>query len=196
MGNKRRERERRKALKQKDFETNKAAFIAKVNASQQPKILVEPIQNDSPRIAPHLERATKSATKNPVATKDGSRFDSKVTWCITKADQDGTWSWNEPRAWTENEWSEVIHPSFLEFERRNWGEIDDFSSGSEHKMHHSDDLDSLNTEAQKRWLALDLEQFDSVFRFRLGSTKRAWGYIAQAHFHMVWWERNHMIYET
>jgi len=43
-----------------------------------------------------------------------------------------------------------------------------------------------------RWRELDLEQFESIFRFRLGDQKRrTWGFIVQAHFHMVWWDRNH-----
>jgi len=63
-------------------------------------------------------------------------------------------------------------------------------------MHHGHEVSDLVSEAQKRWIALDLEQFDSVFRFRLGGTKRVWGYIVQAHFHIVWWDRLHSIYPS
>ena len=63
-------------------------------------------------------------------------------------------------------------------------------------MHHGHELTDLHDEAQERWLLeLDLDEFsDNIFRFRLGNTQRAWGYILQAHFFLVWYERNHIIY--
>ena len=196
MGRRSEERERRKALSAEKFEAAKAALIARVVIEQQPKVLVEPIERAQPRLAPHLARAADAAEmgKNPKAIKDGSRFACKVTWCANKADREGKWSWGELRDWDNAEWDEVIQPPFRFFEQLTWGEIDSLSSESGHKMHHDHDLGDLVPEAQDRWRHMDLEQFDVLFRFRLGGTRRAWGYVAQAHFHLVWWERNHSIY--
>lgn len=189
-------REQRKALALEKFEANKAAFVTKVNESRQPRLLVDPAQNHSPRVAPHLAQSVAGAEKSPKAIKDGSRFGSRVTWCTTKTDLNGSWSWGEPRAWQPDEWDKVIHPPFQQFAQLTWQEIDKFSSESGHKMHHGHEVGDLIQEAQLRWQALDLEQFDSVFRFRLGGVRRAWGYIVQAHFHMIWWDRDHSIYPT
>ena len=50
--------------------------------------------------------------------------------------------------------------------------------------------------AQRRWRDLEYEEFDVLFRFRLGNLKRAWGIVVQSHFFMVWWDRTHSIYPT
>jgi hypothetical protein len=75
-----------------------------------------------------------------------------------------------------------------------WGEVDQFSSDAGHKMHHGHEISDLVEEAQERWRRLGLEQYDSVFRFRLGGTRRFWGVIVQGHFYGVWWDRVHAIY--
>lgn len=194
MGRKSEEREKRKALQQQRFEANKQNFVAKVGDLSGPKVLAEPQQKKVPRLAPHLERAAEVEAAKPKTIVDGSRFGAMVTWCDTKKDHDGHWSWHEPRAWTPEEWAGSIYPVFTNFAKLTWGEIDALASESGHKMHHDHELSDLIEEAQDRWRALGLEQFDTLFRFRLGGTKRAWGFIAQAHFHLVWWDRNHSLY--
>lgn len=94
--------------------------------------------------------------------------------------------WKKPR-------DERIHdPGHL-----SWREIEQMSSGGERRLktHHSHELTDLVEEAQLRWVEVGLEQFDSVFRFRIGGQRcRAWGYIVQAHFQLVWWDRTHNIF--
>ncbi len=63
-------------------------------------------------------------------------------------------------------------------------------------MHHEQLVGTLVDEAQSRWLELGLEEFDTAFRFRLGNTKRFWGFIVEGHFFGVWWERCHRLYPT
>ncbi|MGL5092456.1 MAG: hypothetical protein ACRC8B_16250 [Aeromonas sobria] len=186
----------RKAQKQERFEASNAPLIAKVNTSQQPRQVVTPPINEGPRLAPHLERAAATAEKAPKAIKDGSRFSSRVTWCDTRADLKDSWSWGELRAWEKHEWDEIIHPPFKDFAKLTWKEIDSHSSDTGHKKHHDHGVGDLIEEAQQRWRDLDLEQFETVFRFRLGNTERVWGFIVQAHFHIVWWDREHSIYPT
>lgn len=148
--------------------------------------------------APHLERQQLQdiAKVLPTSTLKASRFPSKVTWCISKADQEEYWSWGESRAWNINEWNSEIEPKFIDFAKLTWKEIDSFSSDTGHKMHHGHELNDLHDEAQERWLLyLELDEFsDNIFRFRLGNMQRAWGYILQAHFFLVWYERKHIIY--
>jgi hypothetical protein len=196
VGRKSDARAEKKALARKKFEANKAKFVAKVNGSGQPRQAAAPPTNALPRVAPHLARRFAEQEKAPKAANDGSRFSSQVTWCITKADRKDRWSWGEPRDWQQDEWDSVIHPPLQQFAGLTWGEVDQFSSETGHKMHHGHEVSDLVDEAQERWKALDLEQYDSVFRFRLGGTRRVWGFIVQAHFHTVWWDRNHSIYPT
>lgn len=195
MGKKSEQRAHRKALAQEKFEAEKPALLAKVVADRVPKQIVTPSPDNNPRLAPHLERAAAAAEKAPKAIKDGSRFGSRVTWCIKKADREDAWSWGEPRDWDADEWGSIIHPALQQFEQLTWGEVDQFSSDTGHKMHHGHEVGELIEEAQRRWQQLDLEQYDSLFRFRVGGQKRrAWGFIVQFHFHFVWWDREHSIY--
>lgn len=198
MGKKSDARALRKALAQEKFDASKTALLAKVDAQQQPRHIVATPINDSPRLAPHLARAAALEAENvPKAIEDGSRFGSRVTWCISKADRQENWSWGEAREWSPEEWDSVIQPPFHQFAQLTWKEIDQFSSDTGHKMHHGHEVGDLINEAQARWRQLNLEQYDSVFRFRLGGQRRrAWGYIVQAHFHFVWWDREHSIYPT
>jgi hypothetical protein len=188
-------REERRAEKMKKFEESKVDFLARVVLDDVPKVQVPPSLDPNPRLG--VPQSQVDQPNRPKAIVDGgSRWNQRVTWCITKSDVEGSWSWGEQRQWLEAEWSEHIDPSFRAWTRNTWAEIDRATSGSRHKMHHSHELDDLIAEAQTRWMRdLNLDEFaDSIFRFRLGGTRRAWGYVVQAHFHMVWWERHHRIY--
>lgn len=184
-------REKRKALSAERFEASKAALVARVKTASSPRAAKEVLINDQPRLAPHLER---EARQEPKTVVDGSRFESQVTWCTKKSDRKDSWSWREERNWTEEEYREIIEPKFKEFQEMTWARVNEFSSDGGHKMHHGQGQDSIVPEARARWLDLGLEEFDTLFRFRLGGTRRAWGFIVQAHFHMVWWDRNHKIH--
>jgi len=186
----------KKALDQAKFEAKREKFVATVSGSDQPRQAATPTVNDLPRVSPHLARLMAEQEKIPKTAKDGSRFSSRVTWCIAKADREDSWSWGEPRDWQQDEWDLVIHPPLQHFAGLTWQEVDQFSSESGHKMHHGHEVADLIDEAQTRWRTLDLEQYESVFRFRLGGTRRVWGFVAQAHFHAVWWDREHSIYPT
>ena len=197
MGKKSDARETRKALALEKFHASKTALLTKVTIDQQPRTIAALLLDGAPRVAPHLAREADKAARIPKTIVDGSRFDSHVTWCTTKADLDNSWSWGEPRKWSQDEWNTVIHPAFKKFEQITWKEIDQFSSDTGHKMHHGHEVGDLIKEAQERWRQLNLEEYDSVFRFRLGGQRRrAWGIIVQAHFHFVWWDREHKIYPT
>ncbi|WP_431048279.1 hypothetical protein [Roseateles sp. L2-2] len=197
MGKKSEERARRKAAAQARFEAGKPAMLARVPTADSPRHAVAPAPNAAPRLAPHLARAATVAARAPKTREDGSRFHARMTWCTTRADKDDHWSWGEPRAWSEEEWDETIHPPMRDLAGLTWGEIDKLASGSGHKMHHLHEVGDLIEEAQQRWVSLDLDQFDSVFRFRLsGQKRRAWGFIVDAHFHFVWWDREHSLYPT
>ncbi len=132
----------------------------------------------------------------PIASKSGSRLGLQVTFCTSKCDQVGAWSWTEPRAWADKEWDETINPKMQEFKKLTWADIDKQSSGSRHKLHHHQEIFNISPEAQRRWVDLGLEEFDTLFRFRFGGTRRFWGFIVEGHFFSVWWERHHKIAPT
>lgn len=196
MSKKSEKRAHKKALAQQKFTENKARFVERVVIDHQPTQVVTPSVIIKPHLAPHLERDIAKTEKKPKVIQDGSRFCSRVTWCISRADRTEHWSWGESRNWEAHEWTLTIRPAFDSFEKLTWGEIDGLSSDTGHKLHHGHEIGDLIEEAQERWRYLNLEQYDSVFRFRLGNMPRAWGFIVQSHFYFVWWDRNHSIYPT
>lgn len=162
-----------------------------------PRIIATTSNSIGPKVAPHIARELAKANKTPRANEPKSRFADRVSWCVTRSDRKGEWGWGEVRDWTNEEWETLIQPKLLELQQLTWGEVDRFSSDTGHKMHHSHEIGDIHSEAQDRWCAIGLEEYDTLFRFRFGGQKkRAWGFIVGSHFHLVWWDRQHMIYET
>jgi hypothetical protein len=142
-------------------------------------------------VAPEGDRAIRAGA-NP-----GSIYHMKMTWTVDTADCEGAWESGTPRQWGETCWDQTISPKLAEWQKLTWGEIDQFTTGGKdrHKMHHSMDMEILADEAQYR--AAELEKFsDTIFRFRLGSTKRLWGFRVVNHFEVIWYDPNHEIYPT
>ncbi|WP_146096124.1 hypothetical protein [Xanthomonas arboricola] len=191
MGRKSEERARRQALKDESFEAAKAISIAKVLGNKMPSHDLSFAEKDQiPLIAP-------GASKTFVlAPKTGSIHDQQVQWNYSVADKVDKWSWGESRQWSDAEWRDTIEPGFQEFCRHSWKEITSQMANG-HRRHHDHEVSDLTKEAQERWRFLKLETHDTVFRFRLGGQlNRAWGYVLESKFFLVWYERNHNIYIT
>lgn len=201
MGRKSENRLLKQQQKIDEQQQKKVRTLQNLVLDKKPKVEEQLTENKSPNLAPHLQRQMNEQKKSihiDILKQTTSRFSQNITWCITKADRVGSWSWNENRDWTNEEWINDIQPKFLDFSKLTWKEIDSHTSGTSHKMHHSHELSDLHEEAQERWLLdLELDEFmDEIFRFRLGATQRAWGYILQAHFFLIWYERKHTIYKV
>lgn len=131
------------------------------------------------------------ASKNP-----DSIMALHLTWCESRSDQDGSWTWGT-RAWSQEDWDKHISPAFQAFEALTWAELLRQETGgksSRHRKHHDMPVEVITDEAQDRWKELGLEQYDTAFRFRLGNKQRAWGFRLRSHFHFVWWDPEHNIY--
>lgn len=191
MGRKSEERARRQAIKDELFETAKAISIAKVLGEKIPSHDLNFTEKDQfPRVAPGGLALTASEPRT------GSFHDQQVQWEHSVADKLDKWSWGEDRKWSDAEWDDTIKPGFQEFCRYTWKDIT-AQGASGHKRHHDHEVSDLTKEAQERWSFLKLESHDTVFRFRLGGQRtRAWGYVLEAKFFLVWYERNHKIYVT
>jgi hypothetical protein len=51
-------------------------------------------------------------------------------------------------------------------------------------------------EAQKRLEEIGLDDLDEVFRFRLASKPRLYGFLVQHIFYVLWWDPEHNVYPT
>ena len=185
-------RKKAKELKRKAKSVKYKADFIENNPELIPKIQFLPDLDKRPKVDADISEL--ESPKQPITNQTGSRFGLKMTWCARIADQNDQWSWGESRNWTSNEWTEQISKHLNSLEGQDWSEIQAMTSDNMHLMHHDHDIGDLCDEAIERWIERDLEQFDTLFRFRLGNKKRAWGVELQGHFFLVWYERDHRIY--
>lgn len=108
------------------------------------------------------------------------------------ADKDGDWSLQNLN---EREALNLI--KFLtSMSELTWTEVRNLQAGGD-PLYHSQPVESLCPSAQKRIRHLKLDELDDkLFRFRLDSTSRLWGYELDGIFHVVWWDPEHTVYPT
>lgn len=160
------------------------------------------------RIARDNEKRLKQAEKNArlveivkdieeprLGADPNSIFDMKMSWSRDGADRSDSWSWGTPREWTDDDWDNLIKPKLEEWSNLKWSEIDQFSSGEGHKMHHLMDTGVIVEEAQYRLIEID-RYADRIFRFRLGNKRRLWGHRIVSKFYVIWYDPKHEIYPT
>ena len=159
-------------------------------ANQQKAVrLKERLPPQSPRIEEMDGRArTARAGEDP-----GSIFSMKVTWTCDDPDCDGAWSWGVARKWSQDDWDTIISPKLTEWSKLTWAEIDRFSSGTGHKMHHMMGTNVICDEAQDRLIEIE-KYHDMIFRFRLGNKRRLWGHRMVSNFEIIWFDPTHEIY--
>ncbi|WP_342069685.1 hypothetical protein [Yoonia algicola] len=118
------------------------------------------------------------------------------------ADREDEWSWGQHRNWCTTARTSgdqcVVKSTMIMMSTLTWAEILDQRTGSKRKRrkkHHDQSWDSICGEAQSRWLKIGREE-EELFRFRIGSTQRIWGYRQKSTFYVVWWDPEHKIYPT
>jgi hypothetical protein len=115
------------------------------------------------------------------------------TWRLALLDleHDGDWSWGLG----EDALLKIVQ--FLrDMERLTWKEIWSQQTGGHRRRgakHKFIPAGSLCTAAQNRLLERGLEEFDELFRFRLGNMERLWGVIHLGIFYPVWWDPGHKV---
>ncbi|HEX3609256.1 MAG TPA: hypothetical protein VHU14_06275 [Solirubrobacterales bacterium] len=140
------------------------------------------------------DAAVQAATRKAKATPPASSQDETPIFCFRYADRATKEAWQfRP---SDKEASKLV--DFLcDITGATWREIEGMTSGG-HRKHHAQELKGITRKAKKdaerRKLA---ERFgDELFRFRLGSKRRLWGFRKARTFHVVWWDPNHKVYPT
>lgn len=158
------------------------------------RLLSRPEFKITPRTQQNIEGGeTPRAIEDP-----GSRMQKLMDWTKENADIVGAWSWGT-RAWAEEDWDTIIHPNLSEFVKLTWAEIENQRTGPAGKRrqkHHDMDICDIAREAFDRWFDLGLDEYETIFRFRLRGRARLWGYRISSKFFLVWWDKNHDIYPT
>lgn len=114
-------------------------------------------------------------------------------WRVSFLDLDhmGGWSWR-----IDEEGLRKILKFLSDMERLTWTEVraqiaaSKKRSGAKHKFIPSVNLCAL---ARRRLTELELDDFEQVFRFRLGNMERLWGMFHEGVFYPIWWDPAHKV---
>jgi hypothetical protein len=104
-------------------------------------------------------------------------------WQINTIDTGGEWGWHKI---TNYDIEREVYPKLKSFETMTWHEIE--RGGS-----HSQPINSLCPDAQKRLRELQNEDIDELFSLRLTGKKRIWGIIDRNILKILWWDPDHTI---
>ncbi|NES20921.1 MAG: hypothetical protein F6K41_18805 [Symploca sp. SIO3E6] len=192
---KRRRRKEEKAQAQKAKSVKLSSNVENLGTKT---VKIAPIPDLNLKIVKVQEEPSRAKSVY-IPSEEAFSIACNLTWCTTRSDVEGEWSWQEQRRWTEEEWQTQILPNFSLLEKSTWSEIlfeqkTPARGNRSVPKHHSQELTTLLQEAQDRWIEIGLEEYDTAFRFRFTGTIRAWGIRLQGHFYLIWWERYHQIY--
>ena len=80
-------------------------------------------------------------------------------------------------------------------ENRKWGDIlTDKSGRRNNTRNHHIELSDILSEAQKRAVAINVDEFDTLCSIAVGGRERVWGYISDGVFYIIWFDMQHEIY--
>jgi hypothetical protein len=115
------------------------------------------------------------------------------SWRLSLVDTEhsDSWSW----AITAPVLQKIV-THLIEMEQLTWREVRAQQTGGNQRRgakHKYIPVSSLCPQAQKRIVELKLDDFDALFRFRLGNLERRWGVERDGVFYPVWWDPQHKV---
>lgn len=129
-----------------------------------------------------------------------STYTHKATIIKTKEDREGAWSWGQLRNWHPTPGDSHVYGLLDPYAHKTWGEIHGERVGKKSKRkppdkrHKAYDLSLICEEAYKRLVTLQLDDRETIFRFRFGGMIRIYGFIVGTEFHLLWYDPDHKIY--
>ena len=96
------------------------------------------------------------------------------------------WGWGEVDQGTLHE----IREKLGNYETMSFKQITQNDGAGCHEINISE----LCPEAQKRLVALKLDDVDTLFAFRITKAKRVWGFRSGYVISLLWWDPDHKVY--
>lgn len=120
--------------------------------------------------------------------------DQAFQWTAHEIDHaySGSWDWNLSPKETADLLDLLATTSRLKW--REVKALEVHSKKRTRRLHHSQSVDSICRDAQKRLDDLGRGDQESVFRLRHGNTVRVWGVLEGPVFSILWFDREHKIY--
>ncbi len=137
-------------------------------------------------------QASPRLSREPISLPLRSRSAMLMRWSQDKRDIQGRWSWGQSRFWGSTAWRTKLRPFLRDAAKKTWAEIEIEKAGKD-KRHKTYPLEAIIKEAQDRLVFLELNDLDEIFRFRLASKDRLYGFLVQHMFFVLWWDPSHQI---
>ena len=172
-------REKRLARKALDHE----AFLAKkARQAENPNSFKRVAEDFALRVAKSVHEAERPG-------------DQKMDWSADQADIEDEWSWGK-RSCLSDDWDSELLPFLTGYSEKTWLEIysERTGGGNRKQKHIFYNVEDICEEAQLRLLALERDDVDCVFRFRLSGKQRLYGIQQMPVFFVLWWDPEHNIY--
>jgi hypothetical protein len=152
-----------------------------------------PSSPPSPKQAPRRSPGPAKERPRCLHGIDDEPGNGHPVWRLALLDleHDDEWSWSI----REGALRKII--TFLrDMEHLTWKEIRNQQTGGHRRRgakHKFIPAAHLCPAAQRRLLDLQLDEFDELFRFRLGNLERLWGVTYGDVFYPVWWDPEHKV---
>lgn len=146
------------------------------------------------KVKVHSGAAARASGRQAKARPPEAELDKTPLFCFYHADRATKEAWQfKPGAKDAAKLADFL----CDIGRSTWREIDKMMFNGRPK-HHAQELKSITRRAKKDAERQKLpETFgDEIFRFRLGSTRRLWGFRVGRTFHVIWWDPEHKVYPT
>ena len=114
---------------------------------------------------------------------------------LLDVDHDGEWSWR-----INGSTLDTIVQFMIQMERLTWKQIRTQQAATTTRArarHHSQQVETLAADAQRRLSELGLDDVDELFRFRVDQKGRLWGVLSRESprvFYPIWWDDDHRVY--
>jgi hypothetical protein len=135
-----------------------------------------------------LHAAPNDAKQVRTQKEPSSFWDMTPLWSLSCIDLDDGCEWCFG-AMDQADMSSVF-ARLKEFERMTWREIETQTKHHNHPM----PVKIITQAAQNRLAALNQDDVEDLFTFRIEKKQRVWGIRRERIYHILWWDPEHTVY--
>ncbi len=141
------------------------------------------MSNKKDKLKSKYRHSTSKLPHQGPTTKPESLLEKRPSWRFRLMDMNGEWSCQG----LTKDCLLDIRDKLCQYEQKRWKDIDNRRSDHPIPVHR------IPKEAQDRLLELSLDDYDELYRLRLGGAKRLWGIRDHECFYILWWDPKHTV---
>jgi hypothetical protein len=141
-------------------------------------------------MTPPAPKPSSSRPSVPMPADQTGYLREPVTWRL------GSFDFDHPKSWCDEESSAALRELAAKMkwlERYTWGELPGLST---HNHEWEDPSESWTQPSVQRLGELNLDDQSGWYQIHLDARGRLFGFRSGSVFNLVWWDRDHEVYET